>query len=130
MNRGLPQFPGVLGPHRASGVRPWLPQLLPSVEDLFGCGSSVADGGMVSNMATKKTKKPSDRDWKTSDEKWLERRVWLPRQSEIIGYVDRTPFIDKVGAPKFADRLVVRRAPEGVYAPAKSVKKKGKSKKA
>ena len=54
MHEGLPQFPGVLGPHLARGVRPWVPQLLPSVEDLFGCGSSIHEGGMVSNMASRK----------------------------------------------------------------------------
>lgn len=83
---------------------------------------------MVSNMAAKKTRKPSDRDWKTSEEKWLEKRVWLPRQQEVIGFVDRTPYLSKVGQPEFKGRLVRRPAPEGVYAPAKQVKKKGKSK--
>lgn len=54
MHGGLPQFPGVLGPHLARGVRPWLPQLLPSVEDLFGCRVSIHEGGIVSNMASRK----------------------------------------------------------------------------
>lgn len=54
MHGGLPQFPGVLGPHLARGVRPWLPQLLPSVEGLLGCRVSIHDAVSVSNMASRK----------------------------------------------------------------------------
>lgn len=51
---GSTPVPWCSGPHLASGVRPWLPQLLPSVEDLFGCRVSIHEGGMVSTMASRK----------------------------------------------------------------------------
>ena len=68
MHEGLPQFPGVPGPHRANGVRPCMPQLLPSVEDLFGCRWSVADGCLGLSSAGGQLGEPERQPEKRSTE--------------------------------------------------------------